>query len=255
MNLHHARVALRERSLVDVLDLAIRFCVTHAGAYARMSLVMIAPAFATTWSVAQAHGWWVAWPLAVLLASLIDGCFVALASRLVFGHARVRDALRATATVLHHLVAVRLVQGIALLASLSLLGMPWLWLGAVLLFMPEVVVLERATLLEVWVRSFVVAHSGLGIAASARFLLSGLVGASVLFADMAGRELQGILEIRPDPSILEKGGSTLALLGFWAVLPLVATTRFFVYLDVRTRAEGWDIQTRFAALVARTDSP
>ena len=30
-----------------------------------------------------------------------------------------------------------------------------------------------------------------------------------------------------------------------------ATTRFFVYLDVRTRAEGWDIQTRFAALARR----
>ena len=30
-----------------------------------------------------------------------------------------------------------------------------------------------------------------------------------------------------------------------------ATARFFLYLNVRTRAEGWDIQTRFAALAAR----
>ena len=69
---------------------------------------------------------------------------------------------------------------------------------------------------------------------------------------MAGRELLGSLfEVRPPPSIFREGVSTLALLGFWMVLPLRATTRFFVYLDIRTRTEGWDIQTRFAALAAR----
>lgn len=47
------------------------------------------------------------------------------------------------------------------------------------------------------------------------------------------------------------GGSALALLGWWLSVPFVATARFFVYLDIRTRSEGWDIQTRFAGIAAR----
>ncbi|CAN5747553.1 hypothetical protein BH11MYX4_BH11MYX4_30880 [soil metagenome] len=37
------------------------------------------------------------------------------------------------------------------------------------------------------------------------------------------------------------------------MIPYVATARFFIYLNVRTRVEGWDVQTRFAALAARND--
>ena len=83
-----------------------------------------------------------------------------------------------------------------------------------------------------------------------------LVVATALLADVAGREvLDSVLEVKPPPSMFEEGGSVLALLGFWSVLPIRATARFFVYLDVRTRSEGWDIQTRFAALAARGARP
>jgi hypothetical protein len=34
-------------------------------------------------------------------------------------------------------------------------------------------------------------------------------------------------------------------------IPYVATARFLAYLDLRTRSEGWDIQTRFAAIALR----
>ena len=51
--------------------------------------------------------------------------------------------------------------------------------------------------------------------------------------------------------MFREGGSWLALAGWWSALPLLATARFFVYLDIRTRSEGWDIQTRFAAIAAR----
>jgi hypothetical protein len=75
------------------------------------------------------------------------------------------------------------------------------------------------------------------------------VGAAVL-ADFAGREiLQGLLEVKAPAPLLKEGGSWLALLGWWSAVPLVSTARFLVYLDIRTRTEGWDIQTRFAAIV------
>ena len=40
----------------------------------------------------------------------------------------------------------------------------------------------------------------------------------------------------------------------WAA-NFVASARFLVYLVVRTRSEGWDIQTRFAALAAGRERP
>ena len=76
-----------------------------------------------------------------------------------------------------------------------------------------------------------------------------------MLADVAGREiLKSVLEMKPPPSMFREGGSWLALLGWWATLPLLQTARFFVYLDVRTRTEGWDIQTRFAAIAARAEA-
>jgi hypothetical protein len=253
VDLIHARVALRERPLPEVLDLSIRFCVAHAGAYARLSAVAIVPAFAASWAAARVGGWLLGWPVAIVLAAMVDAPFVALASRLVFAdEARVRDVVRAATTVAPGLAAVRCAQGLAFALSLLLAGMPWLWLGSVLLFLPEVVVVERSTVGAAWGRAYGIAHGRLGVATAATILLSVLVVGATLLADVAGRELLGsLLEVRPPPPVFRDGVSALALLGFWTVLPLRATTRFFVYLDIRTRTEGWDIQTRFAALAAR----
>jgi hypothetical protein len=83
-------------------------------------------------------------------------------------------------------------------------------------------------------------------------LLSLAPAAVAMLADVAGRELlQEMLEVRSPASMFTDGGSALALLGWWASLPILATARFFVYLDIRTRTEGWDIQTRFAAIATR----
>ena len=58
MDLMRARVTLRERPLLDVFDLALRFCTVHARAYAKMSLAVLVPAFALSWAVAHEGGWW-----------------------------------------------------------------------------------------------------------------------------------------------------------------------------------------------------
>ena len=46
-------------------------------------------------------------------------------------------------------------------------------------------------------------------------------------------------------------GGPIALFSAWLAMPTLTVARFFVYLNLRTRREGWDIQTRFAALAAR----
>jgi hypothetical protein len=256
VDLIHARVAFRERPLLDVVDLSIRFCVANAGAYARLSLAALLPGFLASWGAARLGGWLVGWTVAVALSALVDAPFVALASRLVFSdRARLREVLRTA--VSPRLIVARVGQLAAFVLCLLALGLPWLWLGSLLLFVPEVIVLEQSSPRTAWGRASRIANAQLGTAMATNILLSTLFLTAPIVADVAGRELLGtVLEIRPPRALWEDGGTALALLGFWALLPLRATSRFFVYLDIRTRTEGWDIQTRFAALAAReaTDS-
>ena len=76
-----SRVALRERGLLDVLDLAVRFCATHARKYAKLSVVVIVPAFAASCVVSWVAGWWLGWVTTVAITAFAGAPFVALASR------------------------------------------------------------------------------------------------------------------------------------------------------------------------------
>src|ERR1019366_8070365 len=69
MDLMHARVALRERPLLDTFDLAIRFCAAHAWAYTKLSLVVLVPAFAVSWGAARFGGWWLGWSVSVVVTA------------------------------------------------------------------------------------------------------------------------------------------------------------------------------------------
>jgi hypothetical protein len=255
MDVMTARVALRERALLDIFDLAVRFCAAHAKAYAKLSLVVLVPAFAASWALAWAGGWWVGWSAAVVLAAFADAPFVALASRLVFSDSvRTREALRMATRALPALFAARLLQALALAASLMMLGVPWLWLGTILLFVGEAIVLERSTLGGALGRSTRLANAHFGTALATMLLLSFPIAAA-LIADFAGRELlEEVLELKAPAPMLHAGGSWLALIGWWAGVPLVATVRFLVYIDTRTRTEGWDIQTRFVAIATRAEA-
>jgi hypothetical protein len=256
MDLMRSRVALRERALLDVLDLAVRFCAVHARAYANLSLFVLLPAFAVSCAVSRA-GWWFGWLATVVMTSFAGAPFVALASRLVFAdEVGTREALRLAVRAFPRLVAVRALQALALVSSVLLFGMPWLWVGTILLFVVEVLVLEQqGGVRHALGRAQRIASARFGAAIAAMLLLAAAPIAAAMVADVAGREvLGGVLEIKPPPPMFSEGGSWLALAGWWATLPLLSTARFFVYLDIRTRAEGWDIQTRFAAIAARANA-
>jgi hypothetical protein len=250
MDLMSARVALRERPLLDVFDLAVRFVTTHAAAYARLSLVVLLPSFGVSWAASHFGGWWVGWAVTVVVGAFASAPYVSLASRLVFDDSvTVRQAVGAALRALPSLVAVRLVEGIGLWVT-CVIG--WLWLGSVYVFMVEVLVLEQARVRGAFGRASRLANAHFGGASSTMLILLVAPIGAAMIADVAGRELmQSVLEIRPPPSMFHEGGSTLALVGWWLAMPWLATARFFVYLDTRTRTEGWDIQTRFAAIAAR----
>jgi hypothetical protein len=256
MDLMRARVTLRERPVLDVFELALRFCVVHAGAYAKVAAVVLLPAFVVSWGAAKLGGWWVGWSTCVVVSTFATAPFVALASRLVFADSvGTREALGVALRALPRLVGMRFLQLLALAASSLMVFLPWLWLGSILLFVVEVIILEQASIPATFGRAQRIASANLGAAAGTMLVLLLLPVCAAMLADVAGREvMQTVLEIHPPPSIFKEGGNWLALAGFWIALPLLTTARFFVYLDARTRNEGWDIQTRFAGIAARAEA-
>ena len=253
VDLTGARVALRPRSVLDVLDLALRFLVTHAGSYARVSVVALLPAALVSWGVARTAGWVWGWIVTVFLGLLVQTPFTALAARLVFQpDVRMGDILGVSLRALPRVLALRIVQVLVVAFGLTIFLVPGLWAGIALFFIVEVAVLERAPFGVAVSRSLRIATGHSGQTLVALLALFGLQLTAIVLGDVVGRAtLVDLFQFSPPEPWWTAGGSSLALAGFWLFIPYVATARFLAYLDLRTRSEGWDIQTRFAAIALR----
>jgi hypothetical protein len=251
----HARVALRHRPFSDVLDLALRFIVVHWRGYLKVSLFTILPGIVGTWLLVgpAGGGWGWGWFLGIAWTLFAQIPFTILASRLVFeDRVRARDVLVASLYEIPRILALRLVALTAIALGFMLLFVPAAWVAIIFCFSTEVLLLERSPVFATLGRATRVAQSDFG--ESLMMVVVGLVatGGAVLIADIGGRSIiEELLQFRGPPSLFVEGGSVLGLIGLFVSVPYVATARFFTYLNIRTRAEGWDIQTRFAALAAR----
>jgi hypothetical protein len=257
MDLKLARVALRERSMLEIVDLAVVFVSRHRAVYLRTMLAACGPAYLVSCFFGVYAGWEWAWATAVLLGAAAQVPFTILASRLVFeGEVRARDAVATALRTMPKVVFVRLAQLLGTLASLVALVVPGLLAASAMLFVSEALLLERANVGTVFGRSRRIAATRFDVAMGGVFTFAVVVAGAVLLGDVAGRSIvSDVLEFRAPPSIFEAGGGWLPMLGFWLVVPFLATARFFLYLDFRTRSEGWDVQTRFAAIAARNEDP
>ena len=250
-----ARVVFRDRAFIDVLDLALRFLTVHARLYARVAAVVLLPAIALTCGIAWSSGWVAAWIVAVLLGFAAQVPFTILASRAVFQEkVGAGEVLRAARGDLPRILVMRLLWlGAIALASLVFF-VPAGWVATVFGFTNEVMLLERAPIGQSFGRSNRVASSSLSDAILGLVVAIAVPLLGVVVADFGGRQtLAELFQFRPPGSLFTEGGSVLAVIGWFGVIPFAATARFFVYLNVRTRAEGWDVQTRFAALAARAE--
>lgn len=256
LDLLRARVAFRDRSFLEILDLAICFLRTHAAIYARVTLVVVAPLAAITIACAQLWGVVAGFSIAFLASLAAEVPFTVLASRLVFqDRVAARDVLRDSLRDLPRMLGMRFVWLLAIGLASNCLLVPSLYVGATALYVSEVMLLERSGLGAAIRRSHRIATSAFGDAWAGLAAAIGLPLVAVAIAEIAGRMLLSeVLQFRPPPPFWDTNGSAvLSLLGWFAVLPYTTTARFFVYLNSRTRAEGWDIQTRFAALAARAE--
>jgi hypothetical protein len=256
MDLSRTRVVLRERALIDVLDLGLRFLIEHGAAYAKTAAIVLPPFFLVSEALGRTAGPIAAWTFAIFTMAFAAAPFTVLASRLVFEEdVTVIRAIGTAVRASGRLFVLRLATvGGATLGFLFFMA-PAVWFLAVALFVSEVAVLEHAGVAAALTRSARIVRQGSGQAVMALLLLAILHLLVVFAADSGGRTvITALLESRAPAAIWDDGWSTLGLLGFWLFVPYLATARFLVYLDIRTRSEGWDIQTRFAALATRASA-
>jgi hypothetical protein len=253
LDVMHARVAFRDRAFIDVMDLALRFAMAHVRLYAKVALFVLAPCVVITLCTASLLGWRVGWAMALLLSFVAQVPFTVLASRLVFqeqvsARATVRSAMRELPRILAMRAAWTLMVSFG-----SVLVAPGVWLAGMFLFVDEVMILERARIGRAFGRSQRITSGSMGGALLGVAMLAIVPIAAVLLADVGGGRFIADLQFRPPASLMTSGGSVLAVIGWFGIIPYLATARFFLYLNLRTRAEGWDIQTRFAAIAARAE--
>ncbi len=253
MKLGEARVALRHRPVLEVLDLALRFLLAHAAPYAATTAFVVVPLGVLSLVIAMQAGWIWGWASAIALATVARIPFTVLASRLVFeADVAFEQVLGAAARASFKVLVARALELVALTVGFGVFFLPAIWIASVFVYLDEILVLERASIWGAFARSQRLVAGELGDAFLVAVLLAGLHFGATALGDKALRALLGdVLQISPPPSMWERDGGVLGLVAFWLFVPYSATARLLAYLNVRTKAEGWDVQTRFAAIAAR----
>lgn len=252
MNIHLCRVALRPRDPFEVFDLTFRVAREIWAPFGKAVFVLLAPAWLIgvflLW-LTDGHPAVMLWPL--LLSPLLQAPFTVLGGRLMFAPGiRLRDVLYDVSQ-----------QTPTLLATWFVAALSWVFAGAftcgvaipfaqgVLLFLPETALLERVDTMRCVRRSQRLAGGHLGTA---------LVGAfswwilTLWFAILGEAAWQAIFDTvlqlgQPFGSVTDGVATPGLLFGALFAQPVHALYRLLLYLDVRTRMEGWDLQVSLRA--------
>ena len=221
----------------------------HGAAYLKLAALVFVPFGALTAWACSAWGWWPGAFVALGLGTLADGAFTVLAGRLVFTPGvGVGAVLRAWARLIPKLLFTDTLRVGMIAAGSFFFFMPALWLIVATMFLHEIVVLESLGIGATVARMTRLSSGRFGDAFLASFVLDLLRITVVAAGTMSGYMVVGdLLEVH----LVEDTIWPFGLLAFAASIPYFATARLLVYLNFRTRSEGWDIQTRFAELDAR----
>jgi hypothetical protein len=251
VKLSGCRVALRPRGPLEVLDLAVRLGQEAAGPLVALAGIVLLPA----WLVASAIA--VAWDEGVAVAAVLIGVapvlqlpFLLLGARVLFERdARARDALsdlrgRGGAVLLGLLRTL-----VVVVASLASLGLFWLPVQTVLMFVLECSALERVGTVEAVRRSARLASDQVGRTLAGALVQVVVLAWCALAGELCGQVLVAFVLQAGTPfgSLADGVVTPWVLGGILAAQPLLATYRLLLYLDVRTVLEGWDLQVALMA--------
>lgn len=258
MNLSEARIVLRARPLSETFDLAMRWTVAVRGPYLRLALVTLLPCWVVCVAARMWLQWdWIAvWALAAGLALLVQAPFTIAASQLMFSPTvRTRSVLREFLSRFGaFFVAMVLSRALVAVSALLIVLPPFAWTPVA--FVPESILLEGHSVTQGLRRASNFNRGQTGTVLGLGFgLCTAMFGFVVGFDQVGFVLLDFTLQLgRPFESLWDDGGSATALLGFFAAVPYLATTRFLQYIDARTRRDGWDIQLAFLAIAATDEA-
>ena len=218
--------------------------------FAVTGLVLVLPT-----AVVLTLGWitdTLVWVLAVaaLLTPLMRVPFTLLGARLLFRDevvaADLGEALRGAAGAA---LALLVVSWVTLGVGVGSLLLLWIPTQVAVFFLPETLLLERVGVARGVRRSLVLATEQLGPVLVGVMMVVGLLGWGMAVAEATGQAMMGtVLQLgAPFGSVLEGDVTPWVILGLVLVQPLVALFRLLLYVDVRTRLEGWDLQVGLKA--------
>lgn len=257
MNPNACRVVLRRRGPLEVFDLALRFLRAHAAPFARLFAVLLLPWVPLAVAACALTGGHPALVLVPLLAApWLQAPATVLAGRLLFAEqVRVRDVLRELVRRPGAALAAAGWWTASQVLGCGVLG--WV-LGVATCWVTEVALLEEAAVSRILRRSTRLAQLHLGVSVSAVFAWYGLTAWGALAGETLGQAVVGnVLQLgEPFGSAWEGTVTPFLLLGILAAQPVYGVYHLLLYLDVRTRAESWDLQVALRALgMAREGTP
>jgi hypothetical protein len=270
MQLDTTRIAIRERDLLDVLDLSLQVIRAYAVPWLVTSVVGAAPFAVLNWWLLRSvwpHRGPVEWSVYLSLMAILIAWELPLASAALtryIGQAvfvdrpSARQIVRDVVDSLPQLFVFQaLIRGLFFLPAIWL-GEVW-WLMSFVLWIPfvayphlnEVILLERNPLarsrgrITTWQRSQTL-HEGSRGSQFGRWLmtllLSGLMTASL---SQLIWFLRGLLTNHWDyDDAFWLYGLPAAM---WIVASFFAVARYLSYLDLRIRREGWEVELQIRA--------
>lgn len=252
MNPNLCRVVLRPRGPLEVFDLGLRFVAANARSVLLLSALLVLPIWAVCAGLAWAFPdlWWATLSLAVVLGIPIQLPFTVLGGRLLFSDdVAVADVLRAWVQMFGTTLAVWFIYAVAIGVGTALCLWAVLFTLVPSLYLAETTMLERVPLERALRRSSRLASAHPGTAGAGAL---GWLGLTLWFGIVGEYGMQGLLGMvlqlgAPFGSLLNGDITPGFLFGLLAAQPAVAIYRLLLYVDVRTRVEGWDLQVRLRA--------
>jgi len=249
MNPNLCRVALRPRGPFEVFDLTLRFIRERARALLWLCLWTVAPfAIACSLSAMAPDYQPLALMVAIGVAPLIHAPFTAVGGRLLFADdTSVRTGLWSTIRHPSGLlvgIGASVATWVLICTGVGVFALPFL------VYLPETAILERVPVNRGVSRSSRLAAGQVGVAIVAAIAPWVLMAWGGLVGELSGQLLVGfVLQLGQPFGALAAGDVTpFLLVGVLLSHPVYAIFRLLLYVDVRTRMEGWDLQVGLRAL-------
>ena len=250
MNVHQCRVALRPRGPLEVFDLALTLLRVHPGRFLRLSAALVLPfvVLGALLSYPMDRG---ALTLAglVVIHPFIHAPITVLAGRLLFaGDVRARDVVRELLRNPVRLFAAWWWQTAGLVVGLGCAGLGFLITSPATIYSAEAALLEGSGIARTLGRATRLATHNPGNAVAAMLAWALLTVWGALVGEGLGQSIVGfVFQLGAPFGMFPAQITPYMVAGSLLVQPLVALFKLLLYVDARTRVEGWDLQVGLRA--------